>query len=74
MWSVACLLFSKNWKNGAVIFPTLGWPMLLLTVVVIVQGITGSIQFVGDACVLLFYLALGLGTLGTKQLGNVKLP
>jgi predicted Na+-dependent transporter len=75
MWSVACLLFSKSWKSGAVIFPKLGWPMLLLAVVVIVQGITGSIQFVGDAWVLLFYLALCLGAMGVGyNIGRLPAP
>lgn len=64
MWSVACLLFLKNWKSRFVILPNVGWPMLLLAVVVIVQTITGGIEFVGDAWVLMFYLALCIYAIG----------
>lgn len=75
MLSVGYLLFSKNWRGRAVIFPELGWPMLLLAVVVIIQAISGSIGFAGDAWVLLFYLALCLGALGVGyKLGGLNMP
>lgn len=75
MSSVGYLLFSKNWRGRAVIFPKLGWPMLLLAVVVIIQAISGSIGFVGDAWVLLLYLALCLGALGVGyKLGGINTP
>ena len=57
MWSVACLLLMKNSRSRNVIFPNFAWPILLLAVVVIVQMMAGSIEFVGHAWVLLFYLA-----------------
>jgi len=75
MLSVGYLLFSKNWRGRAVTFPELGWPMLLLAVVVIIQAISGSIGFAGDAWVLLFYLALYLGALGVGyKLGGLNTP
>ena len=64
MWAVACLLFLKNSRSRHVIFPNFAWPILLLAVVVIVQMMAGSIEFVGHAWVLLFYLALCLGAMG----------
>lgn len=75
MWSVGYLLFSKNWKSRFLIFPKAGWPLLFLAVVVIVQTITGHIQFVGGAWVLLFYLALGLGAMGVGyKMGGLPTP
>lgn len=75
MWSVACLLFSKDCKSGAVIVPKIGWLMLLLAVVVIVQTITGRIGFVGDAWVLLFYFALCLAAIGVGyNIGSLPTP
>ncbi len=49
--------------------------MLLLAVVVIIQAISESIGFAGNAWVLLFYLALCLGALGVGyKLGGLNTP
>jgi len=52
------LFFFRSDKPTSLRFPSVGWPILLLAIVLIAQSLSGRIGFTGSAWVLLFYLAL----------------